>query len=152
MDTPTTISIATLILTSAGMIWTYFYGISKVKKELSLEINKLWELSTEQGNRLVRLETKAELFWNTVGSVMSNIIKQPIHYRKDELMDKLVPGHERELQKASVEELMELKIILKDELVSLQELKEPKSLAYALTIAYIDQVLYDKGVLKGECV
>jgi hypothetical protein len=83
---------------------------------------------------------------------MSNIIKQPIHYRKDELMDKLAPGHEKELQKATVEELMELKIILKEELITLQELKEPKGLAYALAIAYIDQVLYDKGVFKGECI
>jgi hypothetical protein len=150
MDTPIMISIATLVLTSAGMIWTYFYGISKVKKELSVDINELWKLSTEQGTRLTRLETKADIFWANISSSVSQMIKQPIHYRKDELMDKLVPGHEKQLKVATVEELLELKVILKEELTSLQEMKEPKSLAYALAIAYIDQILYDKGLLKGE--
>ena len=88
-----------------------------------------------------------ELFWNAVGGVMSSLIKQPIHFRKDELMDKLVGD---KLPGSSTDELLELRIILEDELVTLREIKDPKSLAYALALAYIDQILYDSGIVKDK--
>ena len=92
-----------------------------------------------------------ELFWDAVGASVSKLIKQPIHFRKDELMDKLMPENLSQLPENSIDELLELKIILKDELITLQELKDPKSLAYALAIAFINQTLYDKGLIKGAC-
>ena len=118
----------------------------------AVECNKeVMDLLIVQGNRLTTMETKMELFWNAVGGVMSSLIKQPIHFRKDKLMDKLVLENLPLLPEASIEELLELKMILKDELVTLREIKDPKSLAYALALAYIDQILLDKGLVRGEC-
>jgi hypothetical protein len=151
LDTSIIIATAALVLTALGMIWTYFYGISSVRKDLTADMEEIKKEQIVQGKSIARLETKTELFWTNVGGVMTKIIKQPIHYRKDELMDKLVSGHEDQLKRATVEELVELKMILKEELLSLQEIKEPKALAYALATAYIDQLLYDKGMLNGEC-
>jgi len=162
VDTSTYIAGAALILTGLGMIWTYFGGISSLRKEVNGSIDKvktehentiksLNEVLLQQSTRLTRMETKMELFWNAVGGAMSSLIKQPIHFRKDQLMDKLIPENLPHLPEATVEELIELKTILQDELVTLRETKENKSLAYALAIAYIDQILYDKGLIKGEC-
>lgn len=128
----------------ATAVWTYFGVILSMRKEFDSTI-------AEINNRLVRMETKMELFWNAVVASVSSLIKQPIHFRKDELMDKLIPENLPHLPENTVEELLELKHILKDELVTLRELKDPKSLAYGLAIAYIDQILYDKGLIKGEC-
>jgi len=145
-----------------GMIWQYFIVISGVKKDITdlatalraeavVSNKSLVDILTDQGNRLTRMETKMELFWNAVGQSMLSLIKQPIHFRKDELMDKLVPEKLPFLPENTVKELLELKHILKDELVTLREIKDPKSLAYSLALAYIDQILYDKGLIKGEC-
>lgn len=156
-----------------SVVWQYFVVISSVKKDTTdlgtnlrkditdlatnlraeaVTTNKgVIELLSIQGNKITRIETQTELFWNAVGTSISNLIKQPVHFRKDELMDKLIPANMPHLPESTVEELVELRYILKDELITLQEVKDPKSLAYSLAIAYIDQILYDKGLIKGEC-
>jgi hypothetical protein len=153
-----------------AVAWTYFSVIGSLKDDLASvaaairkELNdasdklrkefidshkEILNGQTDQGNRLVRMETKMEVFWGYVGTAMSSLIKQPIHFRKDELMDKLVPDQLPHLPENTVDELLELKEILKDELVTLRQVKDPKTLAYALALAYIDQILYDKGVLN----
>jgi hypothetical protein len=152
LDQATIIAAVAVIISGLGMIWTYYGGIIKIRNETATALNEIRKEITTQGNRLVRLETKADIFWSNISTSMSSMIKQPIHYRKDELMDKLTLGQENRTYILTVEELLELKIILKEEASSLQEMKEPKSLAYALALAYIDQLLYDKGLLKGDCL
>lgn len=162
VETSTIIAIVAVSISAVGMLWTYFGGILSIKKELSEAVEKIRTEHTnsnksfsniilEQSNRITKIETKMELFWNAVGGVMSSLIKQPIHFKKDQLMDKLIPENLPHLPETTIEELFELKTILNDELVTLRETKDNKSLAYALAIAYIDQILYDKGVLKGAC-
>jgi len=158
VETSTIIAGAACIISGLGMVWTYFGGILSIRKETIAAIDSAKEamdknyksLGSElvkQGNRITTMETKMELFWNAVGGVMSSLIKQPIHFRKDELMDKLVGD---KLPGSSTDELLELRIILEDELVTLREIKDPKSLVYALALAYIDQILYDRGIVKDK--
>ena len=64
--------------------------------------------------------------------------------RKDELMDKLLDKRETSMSNL---ELVELKTILHCELPELKVQKSEKSLAYALALAYIDQILYDRDCL-----
>jgi hypothetical protein len=166
-----TLLAATLAL--IGMVCQYFVVISSLRKDntdLATNLRKdITDLATNlraesvnttkgiseilevQGTRLTRMETKMELFWNAIGTSMANLIKQPTHFRKDELMDKLIPKNLPHLPESNIDELVELKLILKDELITLQEIKDPKSIAYSLAIAYIDQILYDKGLFNGEC-
>jgi DNA replication initiation complex subunit (GINS family) len=151
LDQASVIAGVAVLISGLGMIWTYFFGISSVRKDLTADMDEIRKEQVIQGKSITRLETQTELFWTNVGGVMAKIIKQPIHYRKDDLMDKLVAGREDQLKGVTTQELVELKMILKEELFTLQETKEPKSLAYALAIAYIDQLLYDKGMLNGEC-
>jgi hypothetical protein len=155
-------TIIAVVIALVASIWQYFVVITSLKKDVTdlatnlrveaVASNKtVMDLLTDQGNRLTRMETKMELFWNAVGTSMSKLIKQPTHFRKDELMDRLVAENRSHLPESTIDELVELKLILKNELVELQEAKDPKSLAYSLAIAYIDQILYDKGLFKGEC-
>jgi hypothetical protein len=161
-DTATIISIGAVSISALGMIWTYFGGILSIRKELYESIEKvkteygntnksLTDVLMQQSSKITRLETKMDLFWNAIGGSVLSLIKQPIHFKKDQLMDKLIPENLPRLPETTVEELYELKAILNDELITLREIKDPKSLAYGLAIAYIDQILYDKGLLKGEC-
>lgn len=162
IDWQATGTIIAAVIALIGMVWQYFIVISGVRKDITdlatalraeavTSCKGITDSLSDQGNRLTRMETKMELFWNAIGQSMSSLIKQPIHFRKDELMDKLVPENLPHLPENTVEELLELKGILKDELVTLREIKDPKSLAYSLAIAYIDQILFDKGLIKGEC-
>lgn len=121
MTTELALSLASIILSMFTLIWTIF----KVVIQFT--------------NRLARVETQAELFWGAAGNAISALIKQPIHFRKDLLMDKMVED------KLNVAELQELKCILLDEINPLLATKDSKALAYALALARIDVLLYRKG-------
>jgi len=173
VDWQATGTIVTAVVALVASIWQYFVVISGVRKDITdlatgvrkditdlatnlrveaVTANKsVMETLAIQGSKITRIETQTELFWNAVSTSISNLIKQPIHFKKDQLMDKLIPVNMPHLPESTIEELVELRLILKDELVMLQEVKDPKALAYALAIAYIDQTLYDKGLIKGEC-
>lgn len=149
------IGILALIVSILGLVWHYFgwvlsirTEISKVtldcKTEIGAGVSVINEKLANQDTRLSRLEVKMELFWNAIGDVVKNLIKQPTHLRKDELMDKLLDKRETDI---SIGELMELKSILHLELPELKIQKSEKSLAYALALAYIDQILYDRDCL-----
>lgn len=151
--------IVAIIGTTLGFLWQYFGVILNLKREFSRSLDKvrteakdaekrLIDMLIEQGNRITKQETKMELFWSAISGAVSSLIKQPVHFRKDELMDRLVSEKLSVLEENAVEDLLELKTILNDELVTLRETKDPKSLAYALALAYIDQILFDKGMIK----
>ena len=127
------LSIAAIVISLLGILLAYFKWIASVRKEIS-------DLALSLEGRLARVETKTELFWNSVGPALLNLIKQPIHLRKDELLDRLFEKKEV----LSDDELIELRTMLKIEMPDLLEKKQDKSLAYALAMAYIDQVLYDR--------
>ena len=150
----------------SALVWEYFRVILKLEegirdsadsirkeinenqKELNVTLAEINSRISNQESRLARLETKMGVFWSAVGGAMSSLIKQPIHFRKDELMDKLVPEDFSGLPTCSVDELVELKSILDDELVTLRQTKDPKCLAYALAVGYINQILMDRGQYK----
>ena len=136
-DLSIALSIIAIAVTFLGVLWQYFGGFLAMRKELAGSEKELRELIAAQNNRLVAAETKMELFWNAVGGVVSSLIKQPIHFEKDALMDKLMEGH------ISKSELHALKHILQEEVADLRETKQTQSLAYALALAYIEQKLFD---------
>ena len=149
------IGLLALIVSIFGLTWQYFGWILGVRKDMGiLALNWKTECGTLvkevndklglQDGRLAKLEVKMELFWNAVGDVIKNMIKQPTHFRKDELMDKLLDKRDTNISNA---ELVELKSILHSELPELKIQKSGQSLAYALALAYIDQILYDRNCL-----
>jgi hypothetical protein len=144
------ISTAAVAISLLGVIWQYFGGILAIRKDMALAATtnleahakmerEMRDMITAHGLQLAKAETKMELFWNAVGASVKSLIKQPIHFEKDELMDKLMDRPDL----ISKPELNRLKVILNDELVELQHAKNNSSLAYSLAIAYIDQILFD---------
>jgi hypothetical protein len=155
------IGIVALGVSILGLALHYFGWVLSIRKDMgtmSLDwktecgvlVKDVNDKSNAQDTRISRLETKMELFWNAVGDVIKNMIKQPTHFRKDELMDKLLDKRDSNISNM---ELVELKTILHSELPELKIQKSSQSLAYALALAYIDQILYDRGCLcavEGE--
>lgn len=149
------LGILALLVSIIGIIWQYFGWIIGVRKDMGtmalgwktecgVLVKDVSDKLTNQDSRLSRLEVKMELFWNAVGDVVKNLIKQPTHLRKDELMDKLLDKRDTNISNV---ELVELKSILHAELPELKIQKSSQSLAYALALAYIDQILYDRDCL-----
>lgn len=145
------ISIVAVAISFLGVLWQYFGGILSVKKDINLleTVNleahskierEMREVIMLQGLQIAKMETKMELFWGAVGTSVKSLIKQPIHFEKDELMDKLIDHPEL----ITPDEIYRLKEILNDELIELQNTKNNSSIAYSLALAYADQVLLDK--------
>ena len=167
MIEPQYIAMGALSISILGVAWQYFGGILSIRKDMSTAAEKNTEAHTKidrelrdvlkehsdrisdmlnvQALKINSAETKMELFWNAVGASVKSLIKQPIHFEKDQLMDKLMEHPKPEISKS---ELYRLKDILNDELVGLQEVKDNKSLAYALALAYIEQILYDMNYVE----
>ena len=135
-----------------GLAATYFGVIGKVVERLvaveTLLSNHLRETSGIMGRiasietkladvNLSQLATRMDIFWSAVEPVLRSIIKQPIHFRKDDLIDRF--PHLTE------EELCELRDILKNEMGELTTSKDPKALAYALMLARVDTVLHENN-------
>lgn len=148
------ISSAAVAISLLGVIWQYFGGILAIRKDMALATTsnleahakierEMRDLITAQGLQLAKAETKMELFWNAIGASVKSLIKQPIHFEKDELMDKLMDRPDL----ITKPELNRLKVILNEELVELQRAKNNSSLAYSLALAYIDQILYDMNCI-----
>jgi hypothetical protein len=155
-------TIIAIIIALLGIMCQYFISMMAIQQKMAVASldnekahSKLKEevcaLITAEGLKIKRAETQMELFWNAVGGAVSDLIKQPIHFRKDELMDKLFPvnGRISEVSIMPTEELFELKTILQSEISDLKKNKDSKSLAHALALAYIDQTLLHRGVIGG---
>lgn len=89
--------------------------------------------------RLVRVETKVDLFWTAIEGKVVEMLKSPAHLEKDELLDQLahkeilLPGAQR------------LRTILSEELNNRKRIDNGKRLAYALMIGRLEQVIYEFG-------
>lgn len=150
------IAIGSGLIAFLGFIFLYFKPISEIKEKIGKlngidfqsYLTRLIVLENKMGNvdfldmsmRMVAIETKMSLFWDAVGGVVKDIIKQPIHFRLDELLEKF--------PNLTEEEMCELKDILINGMPDLREKKDPKALAYALMLARIDSELYDR---KQNC-
>jgi hypothetical protein len=100
--------------------------------------------------RVTVLETKTELFWGAVSKTVGDMIKQPIHHRKDALVDEFNFG----ITSMTTPDILELKTILECELPEFEKNKDPKALAYALLLARIQQVLWtrDNGNIEHSAI
>jgi len=117
------VSIVAIVISVLSFIW----GL--VKYGITLE------------NRLTKIETKTELWWNTVADQMKQLVQQPIHYRKDDLLDRF--------PNISNSELNELKEILIFEIKDLKERKDPIAAAYAIWRARVEvECLERSGILN----
>jgi len=138
-----------------GVAATYFGVIGKLTerlvavetllsnhlKETSGLMSKVITIETKLGDvNLPQLATRMEIFWGAVEPVLRSIIKQPIHFRKDDLIDRF--------PNLTDDELFELKCILREEMSELTTNKDPKVLAYALMMARVDTVLHEKNIDK----
>jgi len=92
-------------------------------------------------NRMTKQEMKMDLFWGAVQDTVKDMLKQPIHLRKDDLLDRF--------PSLSYDELCELKSMLVQEKISLPMVKTltPDKKVYlislALMLAGIDSRLID---------
>jgi|GEM_PF-6918715 len=126
--------------------------LSQVSTQTSDIFREAGELSNKViliDNRLTKQETRLEVFWEDILPTLKIVIKQPIHFRKDDLIDRFP-------DKLSFDETCELKETLRNEKIELlekaKELNQEKKaylLAIALMLARIDGLLLDKG---GKCL
>jgi hypothetical protein len=95
-------------------------------------------------NRMTKQEMKMDLFWGAVQETVKDMIKQPTHLKKDELLDRF--------PNLNYDELCELKSMLTEEKIlllpatnSLTPDKKIYLISLALMLAGIDSRLIDMG-------
>jgi len=125
-----------------------------VLTRISNEVNNLYEQLGKTSvqlvladTRITKQEMKMDLFWGAVQETVKDMIKQPIHFRKDDLLDKF--------PNLKYEEMFELKTTLQIEktemllnVKSLSSAKKTYLLALALMLAGIDSRLID---MEDKC-
>jgi uncharacterized protein YoxC len=93
-------------------------------------------------SRLSKQEAKVDLFWGAVQEAVKNMIKQPVHFRKDDLLDRF-PNITHEIF-----ELRDILMAEKTEMItnvkSLTGDQKAYLLALVLMLARVDSVLLDK--------
>lgn len=136
-----------------GLLLTYFGVIADLKEKIGkvsgFDFTDMLQRITkvEEGIKgvnfvqmsldLAAMKVKTDLFWGAVEHVVRDLIKQPIHFRKDDLVDRF--------PNLTEEEMCELRDIITAEMKDLIKDKKDKVLAYALMKARIDQVLWDRN-------
>jgi hypothetical protein len=153
------VSVISAFLVIVGLLVTYFGPIGTLKEKVGGILGqlsgvpqsfenifgrlggieqRLTAIETRLGNtNLAELAARLDIFWMAMEPSIKAIIKQPIHFRKDELIDRF--------PNLTNDELCELKDILKTEMHELTTNKDPKVLAYALMMARVDTVLYENS-------
>jgi hypothetical protein len=106
------LSIIAIAISFFGLLWTQFKVLLGIER------------------RLVSIETKTDLWWDIVSDQARKIIKQPIHFRKDDLLDRFPNLND--------DELCELKNIIATEKHELEPSKDPKLISYAIWTARIE--------------
>lgn len=135
LTTPEILGGGALIVSISGYLWNRFMFFSKINDKIAAI-----------DARLAKQELKMDLFWPTVGEAVKNMLKQPSHIRKDELIDKF-PNLDKY-------EICELKDILRAERTELVEHgeclpmeKKVYLIALVLMLANIDTMLVDRRVI-----
>lgn len=108
------------------------------------ELGKLSVQLVTIDNRMTKQEMKMDLFWGAVQDTVKDMLKQPVHLRKDELLDKF--------PNLDYNELCELRAMLTEEkgvLITMTKQLSPTKKVYlislALMLAGIDSRLIDVG-------
>jgi len=143
------LSLGGVLISVLGLLFAYFkYMASQARRigkledaaserskdidEVKKKLDQIIAGDEEKGERLKALEVKMELFWNAVQGSVIRMLKHPTAPRRDELLDKLTD------KSITINELEELKDLLKCDVS-----KKRDSLAAAIVVARIDQLLYD---------
>jgi hypothetical protein len=136
MNIELVLSIVSGCLAVIGFIWTYFKVILGIQKQLgNFDFTDMLE-------RIVKIETKMELFWKAVEGSAIAMLHHPTTLRKDDLLNRF--------PSITDEELCELKDILGSEFHDRKASQDPKLLAYALMSARIDSELLDRKA-RDKC-
>ena len=85
--------------------------------------------------RLVKVELQSGLFWTMVEKNMTDILKQPTHLGKDELLDHMRDGG------LTLEEAHELKAILEEEKKDPRRYRGNRQMAYIMILARLEMVI-----------
>jgi hypothetical protein len=109
-----------ILISILGLIWTYFGAIIIVKE------------------RLVRLETKADLFWKP----LQDYLVQALHHPNTPSLDRKLENFDN----LNVPELIEMKIELRNKVEELKSEKKdnPNILFYVLMLSRVEQVVVEK--------
>ena len=89
--------------------------------------------------RLASVETKVDIFWQAVGSQVKDMLKQPTHFRKDDLLERF--------PSLTDEELLELRDTLVCELRERKQNmpKDQLNLSYALMLGNIRNEMIERS-------
>jgi hypothetical protein len=140
-------SVAELMTNHTNILTVQVTTLTQLTSQMAVITSQANNLSTQLSgvdNRISKQEMKMDLFWGAVQETVKDMIKQPIHFRKDELLDKF-PN----LGSEEIHELKDTLQLEKREMLSKIKLLEPEKKAYllaiALMLARIDSVLIDRG-------
>ncbi len=131
------------IVAIGGLLWTYFCFIVKIKEDIASlkvktqivdDVNEVIKKVNDQGERITRLETKMDPFWQLIQGRVAQMLKAPTHLRKDALLDKLTE------QIISLDEAKELKTILMTEVEDHND-NLGLTLGYILVLTRIEQII-----------
>jgi chromosome segregation ATPase len=132
------------LTSQVSSLTTQVAGLTGQISTLTTQVASLVLQVAGMDTRLSKQEMKIDLFWGAVQETVKNMIKQPIHFRKDELLDRfpnLVYDEMCELRETLTAEKTDLIGRMKE----LSGDKKAYLLALALMLARIDSVLIDKG-------
>ncbi len=97
------ISVAALIVSVVGVLWQYFGVILRLKDEVHQIQDTLKSDVGKVKERLIRLETKTDLFWKTVEENVPRLLMHPHTARRDELLLRMSDG---QLNASEIAELL----------------------------------------------
>jgi flagellar biosynthesis chaperone FliJ len=152
LKSSTVTQITAQIATVTAQLSNLTSQVSSLTTQVSSLVAQVGSLTAQVGSlvmqvatldsRLSKQEAKVDLFWGAVQEAVKNMIKQPIHLRKDDLLDRFPD--------MSYDEICELKDILiaekKEMIINIKSLggdRKAYLLALALMLARVDSVLLD---------
>jgi hypothetical protein len=151
---PTFLSIGSLIVAILGFLWARFKEGADLRERIAkLEQSQTDSTSVQQGlkglgdkvainsDRLTRIETKIELFWNAMTDNAINALHHPTETRSDQLLDKL------KTKSITLAEIQELKTLLRCRIKSFESSgqKNGAEIFWAtFMVARLDVLLQDK--------
>lgn len=147
------LSVISIVIALLSIVWTYFGAILNLKEKIGdialkfeealVPIRKeIADLNVRCESRFSILETKMKPFWDAIGNVVIDLVKHPTAFEKDELLDKLKGN------KINYEELVKLKDILHYEINEMKTTKDPRTVAWVLVAALVDQRIVEKEEVK----
>ena len=120
-----------IVIMVGGVLWGYFKAIADLKSKLAAVEKQILE-------RVVKLETKMELFWTTVEECVPKMLHSPHAPMMDELLEKV-----EKRKPLTLDEAIELKQMLETEFNG--DPKQPHAMGYVLLIARLNDIIRSGG-------